>query len=55
MFYLPLIEPRTNLDEDDDDFLQENREEQHVDYVDPFKKSVKQVCREVGCLDFPAY
>ncbi|GMN62301.1 hypothetical protein TIFTF001_031375 [Ficus carica] len=46
LFYLPLLEPRTNLEEDDDDFLQDTNEEQHVDYVAPFKKSVKQICRE---------
>lgn len=48
LFYLPLLEPRTNLEEDDDDFLQDTNEEQHVDYVAPFKKSVKQICREVS-------
>ncbi|PON94042.1 isopentenyl-diphosphate delta-isomerase [Trema orientale] len=46
LYFLPLLEPRTNLDEDDDDFLQEAHEEQHVDYVVPLKKSVKQICRE---------
>ncbi|XP_061336843.1 uncharacterized protein LOC133283929 [Gastrolobium bilobum] len=42
MFYLPLLEPRA---EDDDDFLEENQEH-HVDLVVPFKKSVKQIIRE---------
>ncbi|XP_062080856.1 uncharacterized protein LOC133785649 [Humulus lupulus] len=46
LFYLPLLEPRTNLDADDDDFLQETQEEQPVDYVVPLKKSVKQIGRE---------
>ncbi|XP_060969223.1 uncharacterized protein LOC115714205 isoform X1 [Cannabis sativa] len=46
MFYLPLLEPRTNLDADDDEFLQESQEEQPVDYVAPLKKSVIQICRE---------
>ncbi|KAF3453325.1 hypothetical protein FNV43_RR03765 [Rhamnella rubrinervis] len=50
MFYLPLLEPRANLEDDDDDddedFLQDAHEEQHVDYVVPFKKSVKQIIRE---------
>ncbi|XP_042481165.1 uncharacterized protein LOC122061770 [Macadamia integrifolia] len=46
MFYLPLLEPRTNINEDDDDFLQDSSEEQHVDYVVPFKKSIKQIVRE---------
>lgn len=53
MFYLPLLEPRTNLEDDDDDFLQDAQEEQHVDYVAPFKKSIKQIIREVSSLDFP--
>ncbi|XP_015901463.1 uncharacterized protein LOC107434505 [Ziziphus jujuba] len=47
MFYLPLLEPRTNLEDDDDDFLQDAQDEQQpVDYVVPFKKSVKQIGRE---------
>ncbi|GMY30987.1 Isopentenyl-diphosphate delta-isomerase [Fagus crenata] len=46
MFYLPLLEPRTDIEEDDDDFLQDNQEERHVDLVVPFKKSVKQIFRE---------
>ncbi|KAK9269294.1 hypothetical protein L1049_001065 [Liquidambar formosana] len=45
-YYLPLLEPRSNMEEDDDDFLQENLEEHHVDLVVPFKKSVKQIIRE---------
>ena len=54
MFYLPLLEPCANLeDDDDDDFLQDAHEEQHVAYVVPFKKSVKQIIREVSCFDFP--
>lgn len=46
MFFLPLLEPRTNLEEDDDDFLQDIEDEQPVDYVVPFKKSLKQIVRE---------
>lgn len=47
LFYLPLVEPRTNMEDDDDeDFLQETPEERHVDLVVPFKKSVKQIVRE---------
>ncbi|XWS27741.1 hypothetical protein CRYUN_Cryun25bG0006700 [Craigia yunnanensis] len=46
MFYLPLLEPATNMEEDDDDFLQHTPEERHVDLVVPFKKSVKQIIRE---------
>lgn len=48
MFYLPLLEPHAKLeDEDDEDFLNNAREEQHVDLVSPFKKSIKQIVREV--------
>lgn len=48
MFYLPLLEPRAEM-EDDDDFLEENQE-RHVDLVVPLKKSVKQIMREVRFL-----
>lgn len=46
MFYLPLLEPHSNTEEDDDEFLQDNQAERHVDLVVPFKKSVKQIIRE---------
>ncbi|KAH0679539.1 hypothetical protein KY284_020624 [Solanum tuberosum] len=48
LFYLPLVEPRTNMDDDDDDedFLKDAEEDRHVDLVTPFKKSVKQIGRE---------
>ncbi|RXH82681.1 hypothetical protein DVH24_002453 [Malus domestica] len=46
MFFLPLLEPRTNLEEDDDDFLSDTEEVQPVDYVVPLKKSVVQIIRE---------
>lgn len=45
LFYLPLLEPHANMDDDDDDFLQDTHEER-VDLVVPFKKSVKQIVRE---------
>nr|KJB81499.1 hypothetical protein B456_013G153800 [Gossypium raimondii] len=45
-FYLPLLEPATNVEEDDEDFLQDTPKELHVDLVVPFKKSVKQIIRE---------
>lgn len=45
-FYLPLLEPRPPMEEDDDDFL--DQEEHHVDLVEPFKKSVKQIARETS-------
>ncbi|KAI3898534.1 hypothetical protein MKW92_031123 [Papaver armeniacum] len=50
MFYLPLLEPRTNLEEDDDedeDFLQDAPPEEPTDLVVPFQKSVKQIVREI--------
>lgn len=50
MFFLPLLEPRSNLEEDDDDFLPDTEEEQHVDYAVPIKKSVIQIVREVSCF-----
>uniref|UniRef100_A0A6N2MK58 Uncharacterized protein n=1 Tax=Salix viminalis TaxID=40686 RepID=A0A6N2MK58_SALVM len=46
MFYLPLLEPSSNTEEDDDDFLQDAHEVQRVDLVVPFQKSVKQIIRE---------
>ncbi|KAJ7982398.1 Isopentenyl-diphosphate delta-isomerase [Quillaja saponaria] len=46
MFYLPLLEPSANMEEDDDDFLQDNQEERRVDLIVPLKKSVKQIIRE---------
>lgn len=51
MFYLPLLEPRAEM-EDDEDFLEDNQDH-HVDLVVPLKKSVKQIIREVRfCLTF---
>lgn len=47
MFYLPLLEPHTNMEDDDEDFLQEATEERHVDLVVPLQKSLKQIMREV--------
>ncbi|KAJ4976982.1 hypothetical protein NE237_002088 [Protea cynaroides] len=46
MFYLPLLEPRSNINEDNDDFLQDITDQQPVDLVVPFKKSIKQIIRE---------
>ncbi|KAM7504285.1 hypothetical protein LguiB_003189 [Lonicera macranthoides] len=46
LFYLPLLEPRSNMEEDDDDFQPNTPEENRVDLVVPFKKSVKQIIRE---------
>lgn len=52
MCYLLLLEPRSNVEEDDDDFLQDAPEEHHVDLVAPFKKSVVQIIREVTLTNF---
>lgn len=40
------------MEDEDDDFLQENPEEKHLDLVVPFKKSVKQIVREVTFFSF---
>lgn len=48
MFYLPLLEPRPPVD-DDNDFVQDPPEDEPVDLVIPFKKSLKQIAREVHC------
>ncbi|KAJ8643744.1 hypothetical protein MRB53_005492 [Persea americana] len=52
LFYLPLLEPHTPLEDDDDeDFLQDAPEEREpVDLVVPFKKSVKQIIRETSIV-----
>lgn len=51
LFYLPLLEPRTNMeDADDEDFLQDTEEDRRVDLVIPFKKSVKQIGRETAVI-----
>lgn len=62
MYYLPLLEPRAEIEDDDDeDFLEEltgAHQERQVDLVVPFKKSVKQIVREVrfsfsySCFNF---
>ncbi|PHU00663.1 hypothetical protein BC332_30450 [Capsicum chinense] len=51
LFYLPLLEPRANMeDEDDEDFLKDTDEYCRVDLVTPFKKSVKQIGRETAVV-----
>ncbi|XP_004291559.1 PREDICTED: uncharacterized protein LOC101293551 [Fragaria vesca subsp. vesca] len=45
--FLPLAEPRANLESDDEDFLEDTEEQQRVDYVVPLKKSLKQIARDV--------
>lgn len=48
MFYLPLLEPKT-ISEDDDDFLNNASEEsRRTDLIVPLKKSAKQIAREVS-------
>jgi len=54
MYYLPLLEPRAEMEDDDDSFenILEEQPEHHVDLVVPFKKSVKQIIREVRFFFF---
>ncbi|CAH2069814.1 unnamed protein product, partial [Thlaspi arvense] len=46
MFYLPLLEPKTASEEDDDNFLNNDAEKPRADLIVPLKKSVKQIARE---------
>ncbi|KAJ4828663.1 hypothetical protein Tsubulata_019539 [Turnera subulata] len=46
LYYLPLLEPSLNSEENDDDFLEDVREGRQVDLVVPFRKSVKQIVKE---------
>lgn len=55
MFYLPLLEPNMSTEEDDEDFLQDTQDGRHVDLVVPFKKSMKQIVREVSCFHQPTF
>lgn len=45
LFYLPIVVPKA--EDDDNDFLPDSSDE-HVDLVVPFKRSVKQIFREVS-------
>ncbi|CAL9750936.1 uncharacterized protein LOC135634578 [Musa acuminata AAA Group] len=49
LFYLPLLEPRPPVEENDD-FLHEAPEEKPVDLVTPFRNSVKQIIRETSVV-----
>ncbi|XP_071702632.1 uncharacterized protein [Rutidosis leptorrhynchoides] len=49
LFYLPLVAPKEEED-DDNDFLPDSSDERHVDLVVPFKKSVKQILRETSVV-----
>ncbi|XP_021594323.1 uncharacterized protein LOC110601480 isoform X2 [Manihot esculenta] len=46
LFYLPLLEHASSTEEDDEEFLQDSPETQHVDLIVPFQKSVKQIVHE---------
>lgn len=53
LYYLPLIQPKphTDSDDEDNDLLQDTpEEEQHVDLITPFHKSVKQIIRETSIV-----
>lgn len=52
LHFLPLVEPRAAIDEDDDDdFLPDAAEQRDVDLVVPLKKSIKQIIREVSLIN----
>ena len=53
IFYLPLLEPHLRMEEDDDDFLADDMEENKIDLMIPFKKSVRQIMLEVRISLFP--
>ncbi|KAJ1265430.1 hypothetical protein BS78_08G076000 [Paspalum vaginatum] len=52
LYYLPLIQPKphTDSEDEDDDLLQDTPQEQPVDLVTPFHKSVKQIIRETSIV-----
>lgn len=52
MFYLPLLDPHANMEQDDDDFLQDNQDDLHHRLAVSFKKSVLQIIREVSLILF---
>lgn len=56
MYYLPLLEPRAALEDDDEDFLADNSEDRPLDLITPFHKAVRQTLSEVCsiCLIFPS-
>ena len=47
MYYLPLLEPHTAVEDDDEDFLAEHPEKKRLDLVTPSQKAIKQIIREV--------
>ncbi|KAH9314001.1 hypothetical protein KI387_022628, partial [Taxus chinensis] len=52
IFYLPLLEPKFDDDDGDDldNFQDAHQDQPPVDLSVPFKKSLKQICRETGVL-----
>ncbi|KAL1545222.1 hypothetical protein AAHA92_21970 [Salvia divinorum] len=51
IFYLPLLEPHLRMEEEeDDDFLADDIEENKIDLVIPFKKSVRQIMLETTVI-----
>jgi hypothetical protein len=54
LFYLPLLEPRTPTEEEDDveEPLEPNKP---VDLVTPFQNSIKQILREVSDVNYLYY
>lgn len=47
MYYLPLLEPHTAVEDDDEDFLDDHPEKKRLDFVAPSQKAIKQIIREV--------
>ncbi|CAI8611665.1 unnamed protein product [Vicia faba] len=47
MFYLPLLEPHANMEQDYDNFMQDKHDELLSKLAVPFKKSLLQIVREV--------
>lgn len=47
MYYLPLLEPRAALEDDDEDFLADNSGDRSLDVITPFHKAVRQTLSEV--------
>ncbi|XP_057790102.1 uncharacterized protein LOC131006981 isoform X1 [Salvia miltiorrhiza] len=55
IFYLPLLEPHLCMEEEDDDFLGDDMEENKIDLVIPFKKSVRQIMLETTIVTTRRY
>ncbi|XP_076897590.1 uncharacterized protein LOC143550929 [Bidens hawaiensis] len=48
LFYLHILVPK--VEDDDDDFSPDSSKNHHVDFVVPFKRSVKQILRETSVV-----